>query len=246
MAAYPDPLSDSSLPDLSLPPFADPPSAPASRWSNFNFLSYVLGALTTLVIGGGSQLLLTQSDPPPIEIHAPPPPTATVTPVPVPPTATPAPITVYVTGGVRKPDLYLLPPDARVGDAIQAAGGFTATVDPAVLNLAQKLYDGAQIYVPLPGEASAATQPPATGISGGTPPIAASDNGLAPIGKTSVGKINLNSASLAELDSLPGIGLKRAEAIIANRPYASIDDLDKLDGVGPGLIDQLRDLVTVQ
>ena len=138
------------------------------------------------------------------------------------------------------PGLHRLPADSRVGDAIAAAGGYSAQVDivaaAALLDLAERLVDGAKVHVPARGEVTAA-------IPGGAAPIGASAPG--PGG----GLIDVNHASAEELDTLPGIGPVTAEKIISARteaPFASVDDLLARSVVGPSTMDKIRDLITVQ
>ncbi|RME50857.1 MAG: ComEA family DNA-binding protein [Caldilineae bacterium] len=196
---------------------------------------FALGAVTATVLMGLFLLLTRQPDPPPITLHPPPPPAPTAAPE---PTATPGPVTVFVSGAVAHPGLYTLPWNARVGDALAAAGGLLEDVDAAVVNQAERLFDGAQVHVPTqeeptPGEA--ASPPP--GLSGA--PIAGPAT-------SPDGRVNLNTASAEELMSLPGIGASKAAAIIANRPYASPDELTRVPGIGPKTLEQLRELITTQ
>ena len=119
-------------------------------------------------------------------------------------------ITVDVAGAVNKPGVYSLPPDARLKDALTAAGGVREDANEDALaksiNLAQKLSDSQKIYIPFEGEAVT---------------VAAG----AVAGASTTALINLNAASLAELDKLPKVGEVTAQKIIDNRPYASIQDL---------------------
>ena len=147
-------------------------------------------------------------------------------------------IVVDVTGAVAKPGVYRLPAGSRVGDAIDAAGGFSPRVDAdavaSVLNLAAALTDGAQVSVPSRDDAS-----PSGGGSGSTP-----GSGGAPQGRL----VNLNSATESELDALPGIGPVTAKKIIESRtaqPFTAIDDLRARKLVGEKAFDQLKSLVTV-
>lgn len=187
----------------------------------------------------------------PITLHPPPTlaPTATAMPSP-----TAAPIRVFITGAVVDAGLYEVPAKSRVGDVIAQAGGLSPGADPALVNQAEVLYDGAQIHIPAPlkleainvdcnGEAtvhSSEPQPPA-GISGApaTAPF------LANISE-SEGLVNINSASAAELETLPGVGANRAADIIAGRPYESIEDLQKVSGIGAKTLEKLRPLVTAE
>ena len=142
------------------------------------------------------------------------------------PVDAPAPVLyVHILGQVREPGLYALPDGARAVDAVAAAGGFTETADAGGLNLARLLSDGEQIVVPALGEAVAA----APGISDG--------------------RVNLNTADAATLDTLPGVGPATAAKIIAWREqhgrFAAIEDLLAVGGIGQSKFDALRDLVTV-
>ncbi len=208
--------------------------------TTFHLFSFLIGLLTALILVGGTVLLLRRPDPPPIAIQPPPTPAPTATPQPSP---TPAPITVFVSGAVASPGLYELDATARVGDALTLAGGLTADAEIARINQAERLWDGAQIHVP--GRQDAASAAPANappaGVSG-----AASDAGRASSVDLSLTLIDINLASLAELETLPGIGPSKAAAILANRPYASIDDLTRVPGIGEKTVEQLRAYITVQ
>jgi len=204
---------------------------------------FVLGALFAAVVFGLLLFLLDKPEPAPIVLHPPPTPAPTATPL---PTATPSPLTVFVSGGVIRPGVYTLAWDARVGDVLAAAGGLQEDVDGALVNQAERLFDGAQVHVPQSVEADSAevsTAGPPAGLSGALT-IFAPSNGM-PGGSTG-GLVNLNTASAEGLMSLPGIGPSKAAAIIANRPYDSADDLDRVPGFGAKTIDQLRELVTTR
>ncbi len=152
-------------------------------------------------------------------------------------TAAPAPrpvLVVHVVGEVRRPGLYRLRDGARIADAVRRAGGASRKANLAGLNLAAPLVDGIQVLVPSRVEAVAgggATASP-TDASGG-------------IGGSAV---SLSSATVEELDELPGVGPITAQKILDYRtehgPFASVDDLDAVPGIGPTRIEQLRDLVT--
>jgi competence protein ComEA len=133
-------------------------------------------------------------------------------------------IYVHVLGQVRRPGLYLLRDGDRAVDAIAAAGGLTDDADPAGVNLARFLSDGEQILVPRVGEA---------------PPGGATD---------ASGRVNLNTADAAALESLPRIGPAIAERIIAwreqNGRFTTVDDLLEVSGIGQKMLEALRDLVT--
>lgn len=145
-------------------------------------------------------------------------------------------IVVDVVGAVVEPGVYRLEPGARVGDAIDAAGGFGPRVDvarvAAELNLAATLQDGAQVRVPSRDE----TPPP--GIGEGT------GSGTGP----GAGLVNLNTASQSELEELPGIGPVTAQKIMTSRataPFASVDELRERGLVGEAVFEDIRTLVTV-
>ena len=145
-------------------------------------------------------------------------------------------ITVDVKGAVKQPGVYELRSNSRVHDAIYKAGGMTADANSQSVNLAQKLTDEAVIYVAKEGE-----DVPALGSS--ESPATSS----APAEKT--GKVHLNRASESELQTVSGIGQKRAQDIIDHREtngkFKSVDELKKVSGIGAKTIEKLKDYVTV-
>jgi competence protein ComEA len=146
------------------------------------------------------------------------------------PAPTPAPITVFVSGSVRQAGLYSLPIGSRVNDAIQTAGGFTDMADRGEINLAEVLQDGEQVNVP-------AMLP--TLVGGGITRLAPASGQL----------VDINLATLEELDTLPGIGPITAQKIIdyrvANGDFKAIDELLEVDGIGQATFDKIKGLVTV-
>ncbi len=151
--------------------------------------------------------------------------------VPPPPTPTPSPLRVYVSGAVLKPDVYSFPPGSIVKDALMAAGGPTSEADLDSINLAMPLKDGMHVFIPRKGEATPAA---ASVLSNPT---------RSPL-------ININTASQAELESLPGIGPSLARRIIEYRethgPFSSIEDIKKVPGIGEALFSRIKDYITVR
>ena len=149
-------------------------------------------------------------------------------------------IVVHVAGAVAAPGVHALVPSARVADAVTAAGGAAPDADLDGVNLAAPLVDGQRVYVPRVGEVDPASVPsgaPAAGEGGGSGTTAPA------------GPVDLNTATAADLEALPGVGPATAAAIIDDRtrngPFASVDDLDRVSGIGPAKLDALRELVTV-
>jgi competence protein ComEA len=140
----------------------------------------------------------------------------------------PRELVVHVAGGVARPGLYRLPDGSRVDDAIAAAGGPRPKAALDLVNLAAPVVDGQQVLVPLRGSIEAA---PAEGPGAAVPG----------------GKIHLNSATLEQLDELPGIGPVTAQQILSyrkeNGAFGSVDELDAVPGIGPARLEQLRPLV---
>lgn len=148
------------------------------------------------------------------------------------PAPTEKPVVVYITGAVPRPGVYALPKNARVQDAISAAGGFLSEAEKSQINLAALIEDGEKLEIPF--------------IEGASPVLGTP---LPVIVTTTTELIDINTASAAELEALPGIGPKLAQTIIdyreKNGPFLSIDDLDNVPGIGAGLIERFRDQVTV-
>jgi competence protein ComEA len=146
---------------------------------------------------------------------------------------------VHIIGAVNKPGVYSLEPDARVHDALDAAGGPTDAAALQGINLARVINDGEQLRIPTHEEW--ATEGNA-GLGGA---------GLSPGGASgsSASTVNLNVASASELETLPGIGPALAQRIVdwrsANGNFSTVDDLDAVAGIGTKMLDRIRDLVTV-
>lgn len=164
-------------------------------------------------------------------------------------------LVVHVTGAVRSPGVFRLAPDARVVDAVAAAGGTTAQADTVAVNFAATLVDGAQVFIPVRGRTtSTTTARPLPGVNPPPPPTVGSvpQSPLLPASGTVVSGglvVNLNTASLAELDSLPGIGPSTAQAIIDYRVvkgrFKSVDDLLNVRGIGEAKLAAIRSRVGV-
>jgi len=145
-------------------------------------------------------------------------------------------ITVDIEGAVQKPGVYKLSSDARVQDAMIAAGGMSDKADREKvskgLNLAAKIPDGGKIYIPFVGD-------PSTSFG-----IASSGQNVLGA-ETSSALININSASASELDKLQGVGPVTAEKIISNRPYGAIEELVSKKIVGQKVFEGIKDKITV-
>lgn len=163
-------------------------------------------------------------------------------------TTTPAAeLVVSVVGLVHRGGLVRLPAGSRVADALTAAGGAKDGADLNGLNLAQRLQDGDQVLIGPGGPNAAPPQPGSATIgAGGRAPSGSASNSAAPRVST---KVDLNTATEAELDALPGIGPVTAHAIIAwrnaNGRFTDIAQLGDVDGIGPARLARLRDLVTI-
>jgi competence protein ComEA len=180
-------------------------------------------ALLLLVLAG--RLLLRPGASASMRVPPPVMPTGTVA-----ATASAKAVVVDVVGAVRRPGLYRLTEGARVADALARAGGATARAQLDLVNLAAPISDGEQIVVPRRGAA-----PPAAGApSGGATGLPA-------------GPVHLNTATLEQLDALPGVGPVTAQKILDYRQehgaFGSVDELDAIPGIGPARLEQLRDLV---
>lgn len=180
------------------------------------------------------------------------------------PISDPSQIRVYVGGAVATPGLYTLPRGARVAEALDAAGGLTAAGDTSTLGMASLLEDTDQVIVPskpvttvptpvqTPAPAVTATAAPQTGSIPGSPTPALPDPAptTSPTSAPAVpAKTNINTASQAELEALPGIGPAIATRIIeyrqTNGPFQSVDELEQIKGISAKMVEELRPLVTI-
>jgi competence protein ComEA len=195
-----------------------------STLSRGELIGFVVVVAVTLA---GAGFWYVRSLPAPVEVRA-----ITAPPVPAPDaTASPAAVLLIdVAGWVRRPGVYEFAEGARVIDAIEAAGGARPGALLQSLNLAAPLVDGTQILVPKEGAA-----PPdgGSGVASGSVP----------------GLVNVNTATNAELETLPGIGEVIAQAIVDHRtehgPFTSVDQLLDVSGIGDATLENIRELVTV-
>jgi competence protein ComEA len=187
-------------------------------------IGYVLlGVLAGFILAGGLLFVMRAPEGEPIVLQ---------------PAPTEAPIAVHVIGAVPRPGLYEFPKGARVQDAVEAAGGLLADADEDAINLAALLEDGQQLEIPF----KAGAAPPPEADDSGEPP-AASVSGAEDL-------VNINTATLEELDTLPGIGPTTAQKIIdyreENGPFAQIEDIINVSGIGPATFENIKDLITVE
>ncbi len=202
---------------------------------------YVYVAIALVVVAVGARYLLTSSGgsggASPVLLPSAPavPASPTVSPT-VQVTQDGEPLVAYICGAVRRPGVYRLEPGSRVADLLARAGGASSGAQLEGVNLAAKLTDGQQVLVPKAGQAVAAgPAAPAGGSAGGAAGPAAT--------------VNLNTATLEELDTLPGVGPSTAQKIVdyrtANGSFKSVDDLKNVSGIGDVRFAALKDLVTV-
>ena len=189
-------------------------------------MKYFWGIAFGVVIGflGVGLLLLTTGKPRGEPIQLSPPPTS-------------APLIIHITGAVNKPGIYTLPTGSRVGEAIDVAGGLAGDADASLINLAKLVEDGVQIWVPYQVEE-----------------IVIQDNleivSDEPTSIQSLNKININTATQTELESLSGIGPVIAKAIIQyrleNGPFEKIEEIQEVSGIGPVTFEKIRPNITIR
>jgi len=162
-------------------------------------------------------------------------------------------VLVHVAGAVRRPGVYRLPSGARVQDAVTSAGGARGGADVHRLNLAAKVADGQQIRIPRRGERTrpavqGTASPPGATLGGGSGASASSAAGAAAVGG-SAAQIDLNTATLEQLETLDGVGPAIAQKIVdwrqANGGFRSVDDLAQVAGIGPKKLEAMRPRVGV-
>ncbi|OGO35505.1 MAG: hypothetical protein A2W35_21335 [Chloroflexi bacterium RBG_16_57_11] len=161
------------------------------------------------------------------------------------PPPSPAPLIVHLSGAVARPGVYTLPAGSRVQDGIQAAGGFLAVADEASLNLAAELEDGIQIVVPSRRSTSLPTEEPTPVTRSQAIPLPTPRGSPTPKDQ----KININTATQLELESLPLIGPVRAKLIINYRtshgPFKKIEDIINVPEIESYIFELIKDLITV-
>jgi competence protein ComEA len=162
-------------------------------------------------------------------------------PVTLEPAPTRAPIVIQIIGAVVKPGVYTLPDGSRVQDAVNAAGGLLAEADANSVNLAARLDDGQQVNIPSQNSSQNApntTSAPFNVVST-----------LTPTAVSSTSLININTATVQQLDTLPGIGPVTAQNIVTYRqqhgPFQHIEDIMNVPGIGPVTFDHIQNLITV-
>ena len=182
------------------------------------------GALVSLVVLLGAVRLVSGSS---TQAAAPPIPTATSTSPDAAPASSAGELVVDVVGAVRRPGLYRVPHGARIADAVARAGGTTRKAQLDLVNLAAPVADGEQVVVPRRGPSAAA----AAGGSAETPS----------------GPVHLSTATLEQLEALPGVGPVTAQKILDYRQqhgaFGSVEELDAIPGIGPARLEQLKGLV---
>ncbi len=194
------------------------------------FRGYVILSLGWAIVLGAVVLYERRPQPEPVVISTPQP-----TPAP-----TVAPLVVHVVGEVRRPGVYTLPPNSRLVDAVEAAGGLTEAADDRAANLADYARDGQQIFIPALGVVQPPSPTPAT--------LAVGERSGAVLALDA--RVNLNTAPLAELDGLPGIGPVYAQRIIdyrtAHGPFTEPAQVLEVAGIGPATYERIKDLISVQ
>lgn len=159
-------------------------------------------------------------------------------------TTAPSQIFVHVVGEVHRPGVVQIPGDARIQDAVEAAGGLTPEAVVTHVNLAAPVSDGAQILIPDVESAKAVSGTQDGGVQ--APDVAETGGANTPAG---AGPVNLNTASQSELETLPRVGPVTAQRIIEHREqvggFHSVEELDDVTGIGPAMLASLTPLVTV-
>lgn len=216
----------------------------ARAWVQWFGLGRLVAAAGSMVLVAGGAFWLLHAPRPPTESALPyvastaRPPNSVVAATTLSPPATAgavsADLVVHVAGSVVHPGVVRVAAGSRVVDAVAAAGGALPEADGDAINLAASLHDGARVYVPRVGEQV---------------PIVAEPSGAIVVAAPTAGPVDLNAASVEQLDALPGVGPSTAAAIVAYRdqhgPFQSVDELTEVRGIGPAKLETLRSRVTV-
>ena len=156
------------------------------------------------------------------------------------PAPTPVPLFVQILGAVHQPGVYEFPPSSRLNEAVQAAGGLLADADTSQVNLAAPLVDGSLVTIPYKAELnSTALEEMDSATSPNTRSGSIIETGL----------VNINTATLEELESLPEIGPVIAQRILdyreTNGPFTTLEAIQNVDGIGPVIFEQIKGLITI-
>lgn len=205
-------------------------------WLQKHREAVAVGLVQSLVFGillGVAVILLRRPVPADIVIS----PMETSSPLVASPAVTPEPVLVYILGAVERPGVYELSGDSRVQDVVSLAGGLNLNADPTGINLAERIYDGQQLFVPAFGEAAPVLPTPAQAP-------------VAPAAPSSGARININTADAETLTTLPGIGPVIAQRVVdyrqQNGPFARVEDITQVRGIGDAILAKVRDLITVR
>jgi len=211
------------------------------RHSVSSYRGYIALTLVYTILLGGYVWYSRRPQPEPLTIVQP---TMTLTPT-LTPTATAAPIQVHVAGAVRRPGVYTLPPNSRLIQAVEAAGGLNDQADDARVNLADIARDGQQIFIPTINTPAPPSPTPAQAQV--APGDAASRSGVI---EDVADAININTASQTELESLPGIGPALAQRIIAyresNGPFTDPAQIMEVKGIGEASYERIQERIVVR
>ena len=208
----------------------------ARYWVAFVGVRRIVAGIVGVVCCAGVAWFVLRPTPTPVDLVLP---RATVV---SPPPTVESNVVVHVTGAVRRPGVYTVPASSRIVDALDAAGGATESADLERINLAQTVTDAEQIHIPrrLPSAPRATVAPRLR------PRPQASTVGTTVAGRRTV---NINTASAAQLEALTGVGPALAKSIVTHRsqkgPFARVDDLLNVPGIGPSKLAAMRDEVTV-
>lgn len=213
-----------------------PPAVLRSAWEFGRAHLAVIGVVG-LVALLGAVWTLSQARTVPIAVAAPTPVAPSVVPSPAPPSTPPEPLRVHVLGAVVAPGVVRLPPGSRVEDALAAAGGLTADARPGDLNLAAPIADGAQVVVGSIRDPGGEVR---DGDGGAGPAVGAGASG---------DRLDLNRATLEQLDALPGVGPVTAQAILSwrgqHQRFSRVEELMEIDGIGAKTFQRLEPHVRV-